>query len=247
MDIIFCMQMILIHSIADAINNLLIKEVSTFVNKKNESVERVIGLFGKIDNEWVIIFAFYATEYSNGKVHLELVDSLQYYTAINRTLLYHVVLVAYSYTCACRGLTEIYFQSCPPGDHSYIFHNKPGSQKQLSKDRLLSWYHAFMKKGFEMGVFSGGSDFVGCGLDEIPDFLVDPEYRNDSLDKSSYFRIYLAKQPVIQETKLQNFDTIFYCPEDFKSTCIRNNLSFSTLDGAKRATRWILDNLAYRG
>ena len=242
MDIARTMLHFIVQTIPEAHDNVYICELSTYINEK--SIERTFSVFAKIDNDWVIIFMFFATEYFDGYVHLELVDSLQFYKEINRTNLYHTVLLAYFYTCSCRGLSMIYFQSCPPGENSsYIFHDKPAAQKQLSSERLVAWYHKLLMKGFERGIFSEGSNFVGSILEEIPDCLVDPEYRNESLDKSTFFRVTLSKPSVIQQTKLHNFDTAFCSSDEFKATCIHNNISFSTLDGAKSATRIIINSL----
>ena len=242
MDIAQTMQQFIEHAIPEAHGIVYVYELSTFISDK--SIERTFGVFVKIDDDWAMIFSFYATEHFDGYVHLELVDSLQFFKAINRTNLYHTVLLAYFHTCGCRGLSMMYFQSCPPGENSsYIFHDKPADQKQLSSERLLSWYHKLLMKGFERGIFSEGSNFVGSRVEEIPDCLVDPEHRNESLDKATYFRVTLCKPSVIQETKLQNFDTAFCSPNEFKAICIQNNLSFSTLDSAKSATRLIINSL----
>ena len=243
MNLSQAMQQFLVSSIPEAHDTNRVSETSTFVTKQKKCIERSIFLFSKIDNKWVTTFALYATQYFNGNVHLELVDSLQYQTSIIRTRLYHTVLLAYFHTCKCRGLSMVYFHSCPPGDDSYIFHDKPANQKQLSSDRLLAWYHKFLIRGYEEGIFSEGSNFVGCKLEEIPDFLVAPEGRNEGLDRACYFRVALCRPSVVEQTELRDFDTAFHCPEEFKSICIHNNISFSTLDGAKSATRMIINSL----
>ena len=107
MDIAQTMLQFIVHAIPEAHDSVYVYELSTYINDK--SIERTFGVFAKIGNDWVIIFSFYATEYFDGYVHLELLDSLQFYKAINRTNLYHTILLAYFYTCGCRGLSMIYF------------------------------------------------------------------------------------------------------------------------------------------
>ena len=56
-----------------------------------------------------------------------------------------LILLSYFYTCSLRGLRSIYFQSCPPGDDTYVFHDKPFhsfichllQQEDRCKERLL--------------------------------------------------------------------------------------------------------------
>ena len=127
-----------------------------------------------------------------------------------------------------------------PGDDVCVFHNKPNSQKQLSKARLLKWYHNLLMKGFNCGVFSSDCDMTNVGMDEIPYFLVDEESRDKNIDKATYFRIELCQHHVIQETQYAELWSIFDCPIGFEAVCKRYNLSFSTLESAKKATGWII-------
>ena len=237
--------MLLTQALPQTDNNIVIHEVSSNI-KENNTAERTFAVFGKVDDEFVLIFVFYVTEYFvDGIVHLELVDSLQYYNELNRTELYHTILLSYFCSCSLRGLKWIYFQSCPPGDDAYVFHDKASSQKQLSKNRLLSWYHKMIIKGVNGGVFNGGCDMSECRMDEIPHFLVSGEERdNEMIDRTTYFRVSLCscqqQQSHSYETKSEHFDSIFYCNQEFMATCRSYNLSFATLESAKAATRWII-------
>lgn len=241
MDIAQYMTMLLMQAMPETNDNIFIYQLSCNMTENN-TAERTLGVFSKIDEEFVLIFVFFVTEYLvEGIVHLELVDSLQYYIQSNRTELYHIILLAYFYSCSLRGLHSVYFQSCPPGNDAYIFHDKPSSQKQLPKERLKLWYQKLIIKGVNGGVFTGGCDMTGCTMDEIPTFLVSGEDRkNNNIDRTTYFRISLCRLNQVYQTKAENFDSILYCNQEFMSLCKRYGLSFATLESAKAATRWII-------
>ena len=128
MNIAQHMTMLLAQALPQTDNNIVIHEVSSNI-KGNKTAERTFAVFGKVDGEFVLIFVFYVTEYFvDGIVHLELVDSIQYYNEINRTELCHTILLSYFYSCSLRGLKWTCFQSCPLGDDSCVFHVPHGSR-----------------------------------------------------------------------------------------------------------------------
>merc|ERR1711862_262020 len=96
-------------------------------------------------------------------------------------------------------------------------------------------------KGMGMGVFSYGCDMKGFTMNEFPEFLVSDEYRHDEgIDKSTYFKVDLCIQQSVQQTEFEDIDSLMCDPCEFKTICKKNSLSFSTVDGAKEATRWII-------
>ena len=56
------MTMLLTQALPQTDNNIVIHEASSNI-KENNTAERTFTVFGKVDNECVLIFVFYATEY----------------------------------------------------------------------------------------------------------------------------------------------------------------------------------------
>ena len=97
--------------------------------------------------------------------------------------------------------------------------------------------------GYEEGIFIEGSNFISYKFEKIPNFLIALEDRNEGLDRLCYYYLVLCRLLVMEQTELRDFDTAFYYPKEFKSIHVHNNVSFSTLNGAKSVTRMITNNL----
>ena len=203
----------------------------------------LLSTFGKIDEEFVLIFVFHAAEcFANGIAHLEIVDSMQHHSELSWMELRYTMMLSYFWSCSLRDLKGTCFQSFPPGDGACVFHDEASSQKQLSKNRLLPWCRKITIKGVNGGVFIGGNDVSECRMNKVPHFLVSREERDDEMTgRATCFRVSLClcqqQQSHLYETKSKHFDSIFYCNQEFMATCRSHKLSFATPASAKAAAR----------
>jgi len=129
---------------------------------------KAIMLFQNFDGIDICLFCMYVHEYNGSapapnkkQVYISYLDSVEYFRPrAARTAVYHEILMAYLAWARKRGFTTAHLWACPPQrGNNFIFWCHPQHQRTPSKDRLLTWYKAMLKKSLEQGIVTRVNNF----------------------------------------------------------------------------------------
>ncbi len=124
---------------------------------------KAICMFQEIDGVDVCLFTMYVQEYgaseavpedNRRKVYVAYLDSIEYFRPrVARTEVYHEMLISYLDWSRRRGFTHAHIWSCPPQrGNNFIFWCHPAHQRTPTRERLVDWYRAMLKKCEQIGI-----------------------------------------------------------------------------------------------
>uniref|UniRef100_A0A915L5B2 histone acetyltransferase n=1 Tax=Romanomermis culicivorax TaxID=13658 RepID=A0A915L5B2_ROMCU len=117
---------------------------------------KAIFAFEVIDGTEVCFFGLHVQEYSDKavqpnsrRVYIAYLDSVHFFTPkLQRTRVYHEILLGYLEYCKNLGYTMAHIWACPPSEgDDYIFHCHPIEQKIPKPKRLQDWYKKMLEQG----------------------------------------------------------------------------------------------------
>ncbi|CAO4367872.1 unnamed protein product [Caenorhabditis nigoni] len=141
-----------------------------FVAKYGEKISyrsRATHAFQHQDDGDMIFFTMQTQEYitpirgdPRSFFVIHILDSVNYLQGVNRTFVYHQLLLSYFDYMRSVGILHGHFHADPPlkGD-DYIFHVHPESQVYLDKGNLEGWYRKMLNQGKTEGIIEEYQDF----------------------------------------------------------------------------------------
>ncbi len=158
---------------------------------------KAICMFQELDGVDVCIFTMYVQEYGAGeavpennrrKVYIAYLDSIEYFRPrVARTEVYHEILISYLDWSRRRGFTHAHIWSCPPQrGNNFIFWCHPAHQRTPTRERLVDWYQAMLKKCKRIGIATSISNLHSVYFQSISRTQLHFRHSSSSGDLSGY-------------------------------------------------------------